>query len=85
VQRFHDGFSSRKSGDCRECAENLSDFAGESSLLFLPDFRNAAQSPELYSPARGCRSLAMSPLQPVWCDAPTPRPLSPLKHSWNKM
>ena len=33
--------------------------------------------------ARGWISLAISPVQPVWCDAPTPRPVSPWKYSWN--
>src|SRR5262249_38030492 len=27
----------------------------------------------------GCSSLAIAPVQPVWCEAPTPRPLSPWK------
>ena len=36
-------------------------------------------------PARGCRSLAMMPVQPVWWDAPTPLPVSPSKYSWNRM
>src|SRR6266702_3819659 len=31
--------------------------------------------------ARNCRSTALSPLQPVWCAAPRPRPLSPWKYS----
>ncbi len=33
----------------------------------------------LGSPAarRGCSSLATRPVQPVWCEAPTPRPVSP--------
>jgi hypothetical protein len=26
---------------------------------------------------RGIKSFAMRPVQPVWCEAPTPRPLSP--------
>jgi hypothetical protein len=26
---------------------------------------------------RGCSSFATRPVQPVWCDAPTPRPVSP--------
>src|SRR5262249_48725173 len=25
----------------------------------------------------GCSSLAIAPFQPVWCEGPTPRPLSP--------
>src|SRR5262249_7279310 len=29
--------------------------------------------------------LAISPVQPVWWDAPQPRPLSPWKYSWNRM
>src|ERR1700712_2588449 len=29
------------------------------------------------SVTRGCSSNATRPLQPVWCDAPTPRPVSP--------
>ena len=27
--------------------------------------------------------LATSPVQPVWCDAPSPAPVSPWKYSWN--
>ena len=34
---------------------------------------------------RGMSSLATRPVQPVWCDAPTPRPVSPWKYSWNSM
>jgi hypothetical protein len=29
----------------------------------------------------GCSSLATRPVHPVWCDAPTPRPVSPWKYS----
>src|SRR5215472_16981585 len=29
-----------------------------------------------------CSSLATSPVQPVWWDAPTPEPSSPWKYSW---
>ncbi len=32
---------------------------------------------------RGCSSLATSPVHPVWWEAPTPRPVSPWKYSWN--
>src|SRR5262249_34941986 len=32
-----------------------------------------------------CRSLATSPVQPVWWDAPTPEPSSPWKYSWKGM
>ena len=31
------------------------------------------------------RSLATTPVQPVWWLAPTPRPLSPWKYSWKGM
>ena len=31
----------------------------------------------------GCSSLATRPVQPVWWMAPTPRPVSPWKYSWN--
>lgn len=31
---------------------------------------------------RGCNSFATRPVQPVWWEAPTPRPLSPWKYSW---
>ena len=27
------------------------------------------------------RAVAIAPVQPVWCEAPTPRPLSPWKYS----
>ncbi|MBM4220710.1 MAG: hypothetical protein FJ170_02035 [Gammaproteobacteria bacterium] len=37
---------------------------------------------EAYPAARrGCNSLAIRAVQPVWCDAPTPRPVSPWKYS----
>ena len=26
--------------------------------------------------------LALSPVHPVWCEAPSPQPVSPLKYSW---
>ena len=29
--------------------------------------------------------LAISAVQPVWCEAPHPRPLSPWKYSWKRM
>src|SRR5262249_11759930 len=32
--------------------------------------------------SRGWSSFATSPVQPVWCEAPTPRPVSPWKYSW---
>src|SRR5262249_12957418 len=32
-----------------------------------------------------CSSLATSPVQPVWWDAPTPEPSSPWKYSWKGM
>src|SRR3954453_8422176 len=28
---------------------------------------------------------ATTPVQPVWCEAPIPAPLSPWKYSWNRM
>ena len=34
--------------------------------------------------SRGMSSFATRPVQPVWCEAPRPRPLSPSKYSWNK-
>ena len=43
----------------------------------------------LESVQAGAKSVSYTHLdvykRQVWCDAPTPRPLSPLKHSWNKM
>src|SRR6185295_9411915 len=30
-----------------------------------------------------CTRLATSPVHPVWCIAPRPRPVSPWKYSWN--
>src|SRR5439155_26181555 len=36
-----------------------------------------------HSSRRGCSSLATRPVHPVWCEAPTPRPVSPWKYSWN--
>ena len=32
-------------------------------------------------PLRGLSSFATTPVHPVWCEAPTPRPLSPSKYS----
>ena len=32
---------------------------------------------------RGCSSSAMSSVQPVWCEAPSPAPVSPWKYSLN--
>ena len=39
--------------------------------------------PHTVASVRGWSSSATSPVQPVWCAAPTPRPLSPWKYSWN--
>src|SRR5262245_16334463 len=40
-------------------------------------------SDDLLSSRRGISSLAIRPVQPVWCEAPRPRPVSPWKYSWN--
>src|SRR6202011_1803815 len=40
----------------------------------------------VFSLAPSCSiRLAINPVQPVWWDAPQPRPLSPWKYSWNRM
>ena len=42
-----------------------------------------AEAADVRAGAASASSVAIRPVQPVWCEAPTPRPLSPWKYSWN--
>ena len=43
---------------------------------------DGAATPPGRAPARLSRQRTTSAVQPVWCDAPRPRPVSPWKYSW---
>src|SRR5271165_6337840 len=58
---------------------------GDSGLSFMGTSSSSSRcdysSASAYSCARGMSSLAISEVHPDWCDAPTPRPVSPWKYS----
>ena len=68
-------------GDRRAHARPASSSRTSSTTRSTPG-RAAGRDDSLAAPRRMIRS-ATSPVQPVWCDAPRPSPVSPWKYSWN--
>ena len=75
--RLHQGDARREGGgeDRRE--------EGRSAHRAVVPISGVAGTRLLSTRRRGCSSSATRPDHPVWCDAPSPAPSSPLKYSWN--